>query len=181
MSDLLKDRPEHAERIENNYLLGKEIEDCLEDAEFDEDWDSVKDNAVSGIVSALKGAEFAIDGNIVRIDDPELLAQSVMSAVMSACDGNLTGEVSNKPEIAAKIRESLTNFVNQNYQNKKDAAKEYDKGYEQGQVDYESENPPINEEKLCTEYVVEKFADCKTLSDFIEVFNELRNISYTHM
>lgn len=61
----------------------------------------------------------------------------------------------------------------------------YDAGYNLGMVDgaqeYENDNPAINEEKLCTEYIVEKFGDCKTLGEFIEVYNELRNISYTYI
>ena len=61
----------------------------------------------------------------------------------------------------------------------------YDAGYNTGMLDgaqeYENDNPAINEEKLCTEYVVEKFGEVKSFEEFTEVYNELRNISYTYM
>jgi len=61
----------------------------------------------------------------------------------------------------------------------------YDAGYNLGMVDgaieYESDNPPINEEKSNHDFVVEKFSECKTLADFTDVFNELRNRSYNFM
>jgi hypothetical protein len=61
----------------------------------------------------------------------------------------------------------------------------YDAGYNLGMVDgaleYESDNPPINEEKSNSEYVVKSFSECKTLEDFTNVFNEIRNFSYRFM
>lgn len=50
----------------------------------------------------------------------------------------------------------------------------YDAGYNLGMVDgaleYESDNPPVNEEKSNAAFVVEKFEDCKTLEDFQEAY-----------
>lgn len=116
MDTLLKDMPIHAERIENNYLLGKELEDALDDAEFDESYDDCKNEAVSAIVDALRQADFAINNNEIKIEDPELLAQAIWKVVEDALDGNVVGEISNKTEIASKVRETLTEFVNQNYE-----------------------------------------------------------------
>lgn len=57
----------------------------------------------------------------------------------------------------------------------------YSQGEEDGAKEYEEDNPPVNEEKLCTEYATTQFADCKTLADFTEKYNEIRNLSYTYM
>jgi hypothetical protein len=61
----------------------------------------------------------------------------------------------------------------------------YDAGYNLGMVDgaldYESDNPQINEEKSNTEYATSEFSDCKTIEDFITKYNEIRNLSYTYM
>lgn len=56
-----------------------------------------------------------------------------------------------------------------------------DESFEAGQEYYESENPPINEEKSNSEYVTEIFADCKTFEEFQTLYNEIRNLSYTYM
>lgn len=61
----------------------------------------------------------------------------------------------------------------------------YDAGYNLGMVgganDYENENPPINEEKLCADYVIEKFEDCKTLADFQDAYKWIFNTHCNHM
>ena len=57
----------------------------------------------------------------------------------------------------------------------------HDEGMVDGALEYENDNPPVNQEKLCTEYVVEKFGEVKSFEEFTEIYNELRNISYTYM
>lgn len=115
MKTLLKDMPEFAERIEDNYLLGKEIEDVLEEASFDNDFEDAKDDAISAIVYELKQAEFTITGKEVSIDDPELLAQAIWKAIETALDNNIVGEINNKTEIATALKGTIGDFVNHNY------------------------------------------------------------------
>ena len=61
----------------------------------------------------------------------------------------------------------------------------YDAGYNLGMVDgaieYENDNPPINEEKSNTEYCVSQFSECKTLEDFQCKLTEITNRSYNFM
>lgn len=61
----------------------------------------------------------------------------------------------------------------------------YDAGYSLGMVDgaleYESDNPQINEEKSNTEFVTEQFAECENFEQFKSVYNEIRNRSYNFM
>jgi len=49
----------------------------------------------------------------------------------------------------------------------------HDDGYKEGQKKLRSCNSPINEEKLCIDFVVEKFQECKTLEDFQDTYLEL--------
>ncbi len=151
MKKLLKDMPEHMERIENNYVLIDKIKDIVETE-----------------------STCCLTENIVFQEDPP---------IPHSIGDNITdySTIDNGNAVAELIIKELTDHVNENYTFGADLAKEFDRGYKEGQDDYEEENPPINEEKLCTEYVVEKFGDCNTLAEFTEVYNELRNISYTHM
>jgi hypothetical protein len=60
----------------------------------------------------------------------------------------------------------------------------YDAGIKQGKIDGEEEYKQSLDrefEKSNHDFVVEKFSDCKTLADFTETFNELRNRSYNFM
>lgn len=61
----------------------------------------------------------------------------------------------------------------------------YDAGYNLGMVDgaleYEADNPPINEEKSNTEFATEAFAECENFEQFKSVYNEIRNRSYNFM
>lgn len=54
----------------------------------------------------------------------------------------------------------------------------HDKGIEDGRDEYESENPPINQEEVGVNYAVEQFTDCKTLSDFQDKLKEITLRSY---
>lgn len=53
-------------------------------------------------------------------------------------------------------------------------------GHEAGKSEAEQEFE-TDQEKRNTEYVTAQFADCKTLSDFQEKYNEIRNRSYNFM
>ena len=54
-----------------------------------------------------------------------------------------------------------------------------DKGYINGKRDAFDDSNAV--EKLCTEYTVIQFADCKTLSDFQDKLKEITNRSYNFM
>lgn len=73
------------------------------------------------------------------------------------------------------IVESVDSFCDESYE------AGYNEGKNDGVKEYEAKNPPINEEQVSAEYVVAQFSDCKTLSDFQEKFNEIRNRSYNFM
>lgn len=53
--------------------------------------------------------------------------------------------------------------------------------YDEGQQDYEDENPQVNEEKVGVEYCVKAFEDCKTNCDFQDKLKEITTRSYNFM
>lgn len=59
--------------------------------------------------------------------------------------------------------------------------KAYDEGIVNGALEYEEDNPPINEEKIGVDFVVEKFADCKTLEDFQDAYKWIFISHCNHM
>ncbi len=111
-----------------------------------------------------------------RIEGNRMLENSIRDIMETYSLDN--GDI---PDVISEIMPLITDFVNENYEWKKTIVNEYEKGYEQGHIDYEEDNPPLNEEKSNTDFVVEKFSDCETFAEFKEVFNELRNLSYTYM
>lgn len=117
MSTLLKDLPEHKERIENNYLLGEELKDCLDDLEIDETslGERFKTDFVSAVMNVLTGAEFILEGNEIKIGNRNDLALECFDEMIDNLQGGNI-RVLNAGGIAVKIREKVTDFVNENYE-----------------------------------------------------------------
>lgn len=116
MNTLLKDMPEHAERIENNYLLGEEIKDCLTEPVLDTDFDkTTQDDIMRRISQVLRDeVEFEIENGKVIISNKEDVVQAIWGEVKAGLEDEIVS-FTNSGEIAISIREKLTVFVNQNY------------------------------------------------------------------
>lgn len=120
---LLKDLPEHAARIEDSYLLKESIKDQLSDIEVDTDLDDeFEDECISKIVSELREATFIIEDGRVAIEDRQTLAIAIYKSFKQLIS-NQTFNVVSSTEIAENIRESVSDFVNENYTWKGESAK----------------------------------------------------------
>jgi len=116
MKTLLKDMPEHAERIENSYLLGEDIKDALCDIELDETslGDSFKNDFISAAIKTIKESEFELDGNEIKIGNSMDIALQLFDDIIDSLQGgNIT--ILNSGSIAIDVREKVADFVNQNY------------------------------------------------------------------
>ncbi len=116
MKTLLKDMPEFAERIENNFLLGEEIKDSLTEPILDTDFDkSTQDDIMRRISQVLRDEiRFEIEDGKVVISNKEDVVQAIWGEVKSGLEDEIVS-FTNKGEIVESIREKLTEFVNQNY------------------------------------------------------------------
>lgn len=116
--------PEHAERIEGNYLLAQNIKDSLSDVKIDVDPNQDFENdCITSIVSELKEASFTIDSDgKVQIEDRQTLAIAIYK-ILAVQLTDYRFDIAESGKVADGVRDSLVEFVNQNYNWKGDLAR----------------------------------------------------------
>lgn len=104
------------ERIENNFMLGEEIKDLIDDAEIEvEVSTSYSDSIIAQISKFLKkDAEFVVDKTEISIDNHEYLAQGIWR-ILSDVIEDVDRQIEDAGDLAMNIREAITTFVNENY------------------------------------------------------------------
>ena len=114
--ELLKDRPEFKETIENNFFFKNEIADILDDIEAEVSFLPDKDDIITEIVEQID--KFSEDINIGKekvgesIEDKQGLAIAIFE-VINSYTGEL--EITNKSIITEEVINKLSEFVKINY------------------------------------------------------------------
>lgn len=114
--ELLKDKPEFKETIENNIFLLKDLEDIIEDIEVEVSFDDDKDDIVSDIVECINEnlLQITIGKEIVgeAIEDKQILALAIYEVLD---EYSPAVEVENRKQIALDIIDKMSEFVKENY------------------------------------------------------------------
>jgi hypothetical protein len=114
--ELLKDKPEFKETIENNFFFKNELSDIIGDIEVTVDFDDDKDEMITELVEAITEHCTDIKFGDEKVGDSLSDKQELAIAIFELLN-NYTGEVivENKKEIIDQVIEKMSLFVKENY------------------------------------------------------------------
>lgn len=114
--ELLRDKPEFKEKIEDNIFLAQEVEEIIDDVEVETDYSEAKEDIISEILEKIgqNVKDLEIGGRKIGevIESKEVLALDIFNLLSDfECDVTVT----NKREISADVIEKMSEFVRENY------------------------------------------------------------------
>lgn len=116
--ELLKDRPEFKEKIEDNIFLAQEIADIIDDIEVELDFAEAKQDIIGEILEKIgqNVKDLEIGGEKIGeiIKSKEVLALDIFN-VLSDFDCHCDITVLNKEEITKDVIDKMSEFVRENY------------------------------------------------------------------